>query len=99
MPLAALSWVGGGQLHVFLPRQPADAADFIAAEAKGAARIALSLPQLSAMIANFDSNRIHLAADGDGPLVLRGDGEKLGVLMPCRWDFEDAAPPSQERSP
>jgi DNA polymerase-3 subunit beta len=99
MPLAALSWVGGGQLHVFLPRQPADAADFLAAEAKGAARIALSLPQLSAMIANFDSNRIHLAADGDGPLVLRGEGEKLGVLMPCRWDFEDAAPLSQERSP
>jgi DNA polymerase-3 subunit beta len=85
--LVALAWGDGGPLRVFLPRQPGDANDVITAEASGATRIALSLPQLTDMIGNFDCDRIRLAADGDGPLVLHGDVNKLGVLMSCRWNF------------
>jgi DNA polymerase-3 subunit beta len=87
--LVALAWGDGGPLRVFLPRQPGDADDVIEAEAGGAAKIALSLPQLTDMIGNFDCDRIRLAADGDGPLVLRGEREKLGVLMSCRWNFNN----------
>jgi DNA polymerase-3 subunit beta len=90
--LVALAWDDGGPLRVFLPRQPGDADDVIAAEASGAARIALSLARFTEMIGDFDSDRIRLAADGDGPLALRGDGEKLGVLMGCRWDFSGTQP-------
>jgi DNA polymerase-3 subunit beta len=94
-PLGALAWDDGGPLRIFLPRQPNDVVDCIVAEAIGAARLALSLPQLAAMIGNFDCDQIRLAADGDGPLVLRGDGEKLGVLMGCRWNFNEGTKESK----
>jgi DNA polymerase-3 subunit beta len=100
LPLVALFWVDGEPLRLFLPRQPNDAADFIAAETKGTARILVSLPLLTAMVANFNGARIELAVNGDGPLALRGGGGKLGVVMGCRWTFgEMTAPHSRECSP
>jgi DNA polymerase-3 subunit beta len=99
-PLVALSWVDGGPLILSLPRQPGDATDFVAAEAKGAARIALSIPQLTAMVANFSSDRLHLEASGGyGPLALRGERNKFGVLMGCRWNFDESEKLEAEKRP
>jgi DNA polymerase-3 subunit beta len=99
-PLVALSWIDGEPLRLSLPRQPGDATDFVAAEAKGAARIALSITQLTAMVANFSSDRLHLeAAGGDGPLVLRGEHNKFGVLMGCRWNFDESEKLEAEKRP
>lgn len=92
-PLVALSWIDGGPLHLFLPRQPGDAEDAIAAETRGSVQIALSLPQVTAMISNFSSDRLHLEAAGaDAPLVLRGEQTKFGVLTSCRWNFQTREP-------
>jgi DNA polymerase-3 subunit beta len=89
LSLVALTWTEGGPLHLFLPRQPGDADDVIAAEVQGAGQVALSLPQLAAMVDNFSCDRIHLEANNaDTPLVLRGEQNKFGVLFSCRWNFE-----------
>jgi DNA polymerase-3 subunit beta len=90
IPLVGLSWTDGGPLRLSLPRQPGDADDAIPAEARGSVRIALSLPELTAMIENFSSDRLQLeGTDGDGPLVLCGEQTKLGLLTSCRWNFGD----------
>jgi DNA polymerase-3 subunit beta len=95
LALVALSWDADPSLRVFLPRQPGSGEDFIAAEITGHARIALSLPKLQAMIDNFNCDRIQLeVSQDDVPLILRGQGDKLGVLTSCRWprDFSGAQP-------
>jgi DNA polymerase III sliding clamp (beta) subunit (PCNA family) len=72
LPLLALSWIDKGPLRLFLPRQPGDAEDCVPAETRGSARLAMSLPRLTAMISNFPSDRLHLEViDADGPLVLQ----------------------------
>lgn len=94
LPLLALSWIDGESLRLFLPRQPGDAEDRVPAEARGSARLAMSLPQLTAMISNFSSDRLHLeVTDASGPLVLRGERSKLGILMSCRWNFGEGEKP------
>ena len=100
LPLLALSWIDGGPLHLFLPRQPGDADDAIAAEARGSAQIALSLPQLTAMISNFTSERLHLEAAGaEGPLVVRGERSRFGILVGCRWNFDESEKLEIEKRP
>ena len=59
----------------------------LAAETIGAARVAVSLSQFSAMIAEFDSARVRLELAEGQPVVIRGDGEKLALLMPLTWKF------------
>ena len=85
-PLLALSWTNAGPLKLFLARQPGDGADAIAAQAHGAAKIAVPLSQLTAMIDEFSGERVQLEAAG--PLVIRSKGEKLALLMPCAWNFD-----------
>ena len=75
-----------GRSKLFLARQPDDGADAIAAQAHGAAKIAVPISQLSAMIDEFKGERIQLEAAG--PLVIRSKGEKLALLMPSAWNFE-----------
>jgi DNA polymerase-3 subunit beta len=89
LSLCAMSWTEAGRLHLFLPRQPDDGTDAITAEAKGTAKIAMSLSHLTSMISDFNCERIRLEAAG--PLVIRGEGEKLGLLMPCTWNFGEEA--------
>jgi DNA polymerase III sliding clamp (beta) subunit (PCNA family) len=86
-PLIALTWSDGGPLHLYLPRQPADGADDVGAGAKGSARIALAPSQLAAMLGEFNCKRIHLNAAGR--LLITGENHKLGLLMPCAWDFQN----------
>jgi DNA polymerase-3 subunit beta len=87
--LVALSWIDGGPLQLFLPRQPLDATDVISAEARGSSQVALSLPQLRAMVDTFSSDRLVIGSAGDAaPITMRGKGDQLGVLFSCRWNFE-----------
>ncbi|SHH96863.1 DNA polymerase III subunit beta [Bradyrhizobium erythrophlei] len=100
LPLLALSWIDGEPLRLFLPRQPGDAEDRVPAETRGSARLAMSLPQLTAMVSNFPSDRLHLeVTDADGPLMLRGERSKLGILMSCRWTFAEGEKPETEKRP
>jgi DNA polymerase III subunit beta len=84
IPLIALTWTDG-QVRLYLPRQPDDGTDIIAAETKGVTQIALSLSRLAAMVSEFNSQRLHLEA-AEGRLMIR-EGEKFGLLMSCHWNF------------
>jgi DNA polymerase-3 subunit beta len=88
--LVALTWgADDSALRVFLPRQPDIGEDFVAAKVEGRARIALSLPKLREMIDNFSCNEIVLEVSQDnGPMVLRGQDSKIGVITSCRWPRE-----------
>jgi DNA polymerase-3 subunit beta len=89
--LVALAWSTGKPLRLFLPRQPDDGADAIAAAGtEGTARIALSLPAFAALVAEFDG-LLRLEVEEGRALVIRDDSYKLGVLTFCRWNFEEAA--------
>jgi DNA polymerase-3 subunit beta len=88
MPLVALTWMDGEPLRLFLPRQPGDAEDAIAAQASGRARIVLMLPQIMTMIANISCDHIHLEVASEvSPLVLRGEQGKFGMLTRCGWNW------------
>jgi DNA polymerase III subunit beta len=85
-PLIGLTWIEGGPLHLFLPRQPADGADDISAEARGRARIVLVPSQLTTMLGEFNGKRVQL--DAAERLLITGEN-KIGVLMPCAWNFQN----------
>jgi DNA polymerase III subunit beta len=89
MPLVALTWLAGKPLHLFLARQPDAGSDVIAAETQGKALIALALPALASLVAEFDTESLRLEAADDRALVIRAD-TKLGVLISCRWNFREA---------
>ena len=89
-PLVALTWTGGKPLQIFLPRQPDDGADVLPAETQGDARIALSLPALVALVAEFDNESLRLEVAEGRALVIRTNS-KLGMLSSCRWNFGEAA--------
>ena len=89
LPLMALCWNYGKSAFLFLPRQPDDGGDLIAAEANGSAEIALSLRQLMALIPQFDGgDREHVVLEvaNKRSLTIR-DGNKIGILTACRWNF------------
>ena len=89
--LVALAW-SSGAARVFLPRQPDDGADALAAAGtEGTAQIALSLPAFAALVAEFDG-LLRLEVEEGRALVIRDDSYKLGVLTSCRWNWEAAAP-------
>lgn len=83
--LVALAWNEGGPLRLFLPRQPDDGSDIIAANTRGTAQMAFSLLELTAMIAGFRDNFIMIEV-ADRGITLRQD-HKFGLLMRCEWNF------------
>jgi DNA polymerase-3 subunit beta len=93
MSLIALTWTDG-QVRLFLPRQPDDGTDIIPAETKGATQIALSLSRLADMVSEFSERIIHLEADHG--LTIR-QGDKLGVLASCHWNFGTEKRPAPAR--
>ncbi|MHC2373372.1 DNA polymerase-3 subunit beta [Bradyrhizobium diazoefficiens] len=89
-PLVALTWTDGEPLRMFLPRQPGDGTDDIAADSTGSARIALVPAQLAAMLSEFTCQRVHLN-DAAGRLLITSESQMLGLLMPCVWNFGQEA--------
>jgi DNA polymerase-3 subunit beta len=86
--LLALSWRTGNGLNLHLARSPLDGADVVAAEAHGSAEVALSLPQFAALLKEFRSERVQLETANDLPVVIRGAGEKLGLIVRSQWNFD-----------
>jgi DNA polymerase-3 subunit beta len=85
--LVALSWENGRSLDLHLARRPLDGADVVAAEVHGSAEVALSLPQFTALLREFNSEHIQLETANEQPLVIRGAGEKLALIVRSKWDF------------
>ncbi|MGX9426272.1 MULTISPECIES: DNA polymerase III subunit beta [Bradyrhizobium] len=86
--LVALSWGTGGCLDLYLARCPLDGADVVAADVRGSAKVALSLPQLAALLKEFDSDHIQLETENGQPLVVR-DAGKLALIGRSKWNFGD----------
>ncbi|MEH2526742.1 MULTISPECIES: DNA polymerase III subunit beta [unclassified Bradyrhizobium] len=90
---AALSWGdNAGRLNVFLARQPADGLDLVNAETHGAAKVAVPIGQIMAMLDEFAGANIHIETAGEQPVVFR-DGDKLALIVRAKWNFnsEEAA--------
>jgi hypothetical protein len=85
--LVALSWGNGRCLDLHLARNPLDGADVVAADVNGGAEIALSLRQFAALLKEFSGDRIQLETDKEQPLVIRGAGEKLALIVRSKWNF------------
>jgi DNA polymerase-3 subunit beta len=85
--LVALSWRSGSHLDLNLARCPLDGADVVAAEARGSAEVALSLPQFVALLKEFRSEHIQLETANEQPVVIRGAGEKLALVVRSKWNF------------
>jgi hypothetical protein len=64
-----------------------DAGDIIAAEVHGGAEVALSLPQFAALLNEFRSEHIQLETADEQPVVIRGAGEKLALVVRSKWNF------------
>jgi DNA polymerase III sliding clamp (beta) subunit (PCNA family) len=85
--LVALSWRDGSNLQLYLARCPLDGADIVAAEVRGSADIALSLPQFAALLQEFSDDRIQLETTNEQPLVIRGANKKLALMARSKWNF------------
>ena len=86
----SLTWADGEPLRLHLARQPQAGHDIIAAQAKGSAQIAFSLPALTSLVAEFEDDAVLLEAEADRGVLIR-QGDKFAVLMSCRWRFGNGA--------
>jgi DNA polymerase-3 subunit beta len=91
-PMIALAFdAAQPSLHVFLVRQPDDGSDAVPAETTGNARVIVSPSLLAGMLAQFVSGRVRLdVGDGQRPVLIHGDDGKLGMLMPCSFNFSNS---------
>jgi DNA polymerase-3 subunit beta len=87
--LVALSWRNGSCLDLHLARCPLDGVDVVAAEGRGSAKVALSLPQFADLLKEFRSERIQLDTANEQPVVIRGAGEKLALIVRSIWNFDN----------
>ena len=90
MPLIVLTWADGEPPQLHLARQPQAGQDIMAAQAKGSAQIAFSLPALTSLVAEFEDDAVRLEAEADRGVLIR-QGDKFAVLMSCRWRFANEA--------
>jgi DNA polymerase III subunit beta len=89
-PLIALSFDGTPSLHVALARQPNDGSDTIEAEATGTARVVAVPAQFIAMLSQFESDHVRIEVTSDQQPVTICDGDKLALVLPCKWNWEAA---------
>jgi DNA polymerase-3 subunit beta len=88
--LLALAWKEGSDLDLHLARCPCDGADVVTADAFGSAKVALSLPQFTALLEEFDSEQIRLETANEQPIVIRGAGNKLALIVRSKWNFDNS---------
>jgi DNA polymerase-3 subunit beta len=89
-PLLALAWKEGSNLDLHLARCPLDGADVVAADAHGCARVALSLAQFALLLEEFNSEHIRLETANEQPVVMRGAGNKLALIVRSKWNFDSS---------
>jgi DNA polymerase III sliding clamp (beta) subunit (PCNA family) len=85
--LVALSWRNGSCLNLHLARCRLDGADVVAAEGRGSAEVALSLPQFAALLKEFRSEHVQLETANEQPVVIRDASEKLALIVRSKWNF------------
>jgi DNA polymerase III subunit beta len=85
--LVALSWGNGRCLNLHLARRSLDGADVVPAEVRGRAEVAVSLPPFAALLKEFNSEHIQLETADEQPVVIRGAGEKLALIVRSKWNF------------
>ena len=66
---------------------PLDGADVVAAEVHGSAEVALSLPQFASLLKEFSGEHVLLETANEPPVVIRGAGEKLALMVCSKWNF------------
>jgi DNA polymerase-3 subunit beta len=86
--LVALSWRNGSCLDLHLARCALDGCDSVAAQVAGSAEVALSLPQFAALLKEFSSEHIQIETSNEQPVVIRGAGEKLALIVRSKWNFD-----------
>jgi DNA polymerase-3 subunit beta len=86
-PLVGLRWSDGDHLDLFLARQPNDGIDTIGAKPHGSAQVAVPIRQLIEILKEFNCERILIETSNEQPILLHGDGEKLGLIARATWNF------------
>jgi DNA polymerase-3 subunit beta len=89
LPLTMVTWVGGEPIRLFLAHEPDAGTDAVAAETCHSARMALSLAQLTALLAEFKDDVLLLEMSDRGLIIRQGD--KFGLLMSCRFIEKEIA--------
>jgi hypothetical protein len=84
-----VTWVGGEPIRLFLAREPDVGIDAVAAQTCRSARMALSLQQFTAVLAEFRDDALLIEMTDRG-LIIR-QGEKFGLLMSCRFIEKEIA--------
>jgi DNA polymerase-3 subunit beta len=96
--LVALYW-SGARFDIYLARERETGADSIAAKCNGAAQVAIPLGQLVGMINEFQDDRLCLETSEGKPLLMRGEGDKLGLISRSTWNFGAEAETARVRPP
>jgi DNA polymerase III subunit beta len=89
LPLIMLTWVDGEPIRLFLANDPDAGGDAVAAQTYRSARMALSLPQLTVLLAEFKDDALLIDMTDRGVIIRQGD--KFGLLMSCRFDEREIA--------
>jgi hypothetical protein len=50
--------------------------------------VALSLPRFAALLKDFRSEHIKIETANGQPVVIRGAGEKLALIVRSKWNFD-----------
>jgi DNA polymerase III subunit beta len=85
--LVALCWGDGRCLDMHLAQRPLDGADVIAADVRGSAQAALALDQFTGLLDEFGGEHVQIETANEQPVVIRGAGGKLGLIVRSKWDF------------
>ena len=89
VPLVGIAWrQGDARVALTLPTQPNAAADTLAAETTGQARVAISLSQFSEILGELASEQICIGVvDGQRPVLITdpADDSLLLVQLPMKW--------------
>jgi len=89
LPLIMVTWVGDEPIRMFLAHEPDVGTDAVAAQTCGSARMALSLAQLTAVLAEFKDDALLIEMTDRGVIIRQGD--KFGLLMSCRFIEKEIA--------
>jgi DNA polymerase-3 subunit beta len=89
MPLMMLTWLASEPIRIFLAHEPDAGTDAVAAQTCGSARVALSLAQLTAVLAEFKDDALPIEMTDRGVIIWQGD--KFGLLMSCRFIEKEIA--------
>jgi DNA polymerase III sliding clamp (beta) subunit (PCNA family) len=93
-PTVGITWpIDGDSVELTLVRQKDCASEIVAAEITGACRVAADLVQLPDIADLGERVRFRVSDDAYSPIVIDDpdNANVIGLLMPVRWNFAEAA--------